>query len=117
MLLIILTIVILKFVLSFRKKKYCLFFSSAVWVPREGALLLPQHCRQPSAWLCPSATPSPLMPSSYVLLHFLVQLLTLSGVRLQQVLREKPGQPQRQPVGNWKEKFPKSNSFLLGSEK
>lgn len=41
--LIILTSVFLKFVLSFRKRRNCFFLSKAVWVHREGALPLPQH--------------------------------------------------------------------------
>lgn len=50
--------------------------------------------------------PHPLCADSYVLLHFLAQLLALPALWLHQVLCEEPCQPQRQPVGNWKEKFP-----------
>lgn len=91
-----------------QKKKNCSFLSRAVWVPREGALPSPL-CG------CPQGHPEPpLCPGSYVLFHFLAQLLALPGVRFHQVLREKPGQPQRQPVGNWKEKFPNQTpSFLV----
>lgn len=113
---IILTIMILKCVLSFRKRKNCFFLSRAVWVCREeGVLSLPQCCRHPLSVAVPQSHPKPpSCPGSYVLLHFLAQLLTLPGVWLHQVLREKPGQPQRQPVGNWKEKFPSQTpSFLV----
>lgn len=61
----------------------------------------------------PSPTPSPPRCSGpYVLLHFLAQLLALPALRLREVLREKPGQPQRQPVGNCKEKCPGQVSSL-----
>ena len=36
----------------------------------------------------------------YILLHLLAQLVTLSSVRLQQVLSAKAGEAQGQPIGH-----------------
>lgn len=114
---LILTVVTLKFVRSFRKRKNCFFLSKSCQGPQGGGTRpspAPQTLLQRG---CPPGPPqTPLVLGSYILLHFLAQLLALPRVRLHQVLREEPGQPQRQPVGNWEEKFPSQTASLLVRE-